>query len=131
MIPAFSGKSTKGGTFSGIFEVILCQAGKFPHPFYSVLGTLRMDTIKPDGNSAFALVRHPHRVAQAAAPFQLRKWQGKSPIQAYIRKLPMKGAWVVVSSVGIGTCEKAMAWMPENGRKSRGSVLPPPSTAPC
>jgi glutamate dehydrogenase len=42
---------------------------------------------------------------------ELSEWELERLSRAYIRKLPMKGAWVDVPGVDMGTSAKVMAWM--------------------
>lgn len=42
---------------------------------------------------------------------QLSEWEYERLVRAFIRKLPMKGAWVDVPGADIGTSAKTQAWM--------------------
>jgi len=44
-------------------------------------------------------------------PGQLSEWEYERLVRAFIRKLPMKGAWVDVPGADIGTSAKTQAWM--------------------
>jgi len=44
-------------------------------------------------------------------PGKLSEWEYERLVRAFIRKLPMKGAWVDVPGADIGTSAKTQAWM--------------------
>jgi len=44
-------------------------------------------------------------------PSELSEWELERLVRAFIRKLPMKGAWVDVPGADIGTSAKTQAWM--------------------
>ena len=44
-------------------------------------------------------------------PEKLSEWELERLVRAFIRKLPMKGAWVDVPGADIGTSAKTQAWM--------------------
>ena len=44
-------------------------------------------------------------------PAELSEWELERLVRAFIRKLPMKGAWVDVPGADIGTSAKTQAWM--------------------
>jgi len=44
-------------------------------------------------------------------PYELSEWELERLVRAFIRKLPMKGAWVDVPGADIGTSAKTQAWM--------------------
>jgi len=44
-------------------------------------------------------------------PGKLSEWEYERLVRAFIRKLPMKGAWVDVLGADIGTSAKTQAWM--------------------
>jgi glutamate dehydrogenase/leucine dehydrogenase len=44
-------------------------------------------------------------------PGKLSEWELERLVRAFIRKLPMKGAWVDVPGADIGTSAKTQAWM--------------------
>jgi len=44
-------------------------------------------------------------------PEELSEWEYERLVRAFIRKLPMKGAWVDVPGADIGTSAKTQAWM--------------------
>ncbi len=44
-------------------------------------------------------------------PSELSEWEFERLVRAFIRKLPMKGAWVDVPGADIGTSAKTQAWM--------------------
>ena len=44
-------------------------------------------------------------------PDELSEWELERLVRAFIRKLPMKGAWVDVPGADIGTSAKTQAWM--------------------
>lgn len=44
-------------------------------------------------------------------PHELSEWELERLVRAFIRKLPMKGAWVDVPGADIGTSAKTQAWM--------------------
>ena len=44
-------------------------------------------------------------------PKELSKWEYERLIRAFIRKLPLKGAWIDIPGADIGTSGKTQAWM--------------------
>jgi len=44
-------------------------------------------------------------------PSELSEWEFERLVRAFIRKLPMKGAWIDVPGADIGTSAKTQAWM--------------------
>jgi len=44
-------------------------------------------------------------------PSELSEWELERLVRAFIRKLPMKGAWIDVPGADIGTSAKTQAWM--------------------